>query len=131
TRPTSRCVGPSCESSTRRTCGCCGSSRRWRSASSGSLSRPRLGAVATTHAASPCARSPPCSSLCALTALLVSPVSWSHHWVLANHPPHSELHLDALHLIYADAYVLVAALVLALAASSAARRALAQLRLVA
>ena len=36
-----------------------------------------------------------------------------------NHPPHSELHLDALQLIYADAYVLVAVLVLALAEGSA------------
>jgi alpha-1,2-mannosyltransferase len=87
-------------------------------------------------------------SLCALTGLLVSPISWSHHWALAvpalallslrawrgrswallaacalaalvayahviwwvpvNHPPHSELHLDALQLLYADAYVLAA-----------------------
>jgi alpha-1,2-mannosyltransferase len=90
-------------------------------------------------------------SLCALGALLVSPISWSHHWVLAvpalllfalgawrlrsrarararlaaaaiavavgcshmicwvpvNHPPHSELHLDAAQLIFADAYVLL------------------------
>jgi hypothetical protein len=110
-------------------------------------------------------------SLCAITALLVSPVSWSHHWVLAvpallllgwsavhsassgvllacvavaavglshviwwvpvNQPPHSELHLDALQLIYADAYVLIAALVLALAVSSAARRAWERVRLLA
>jgi alpha-1,2-mannosyltransferase len=100
-------------------------------------------------------------SLCALTALLVSPVSWSHHWVLAvpalllvgvqvsrdpsaaggllfalalavglshviwwvpvNHPPHSELHLGALQLIWADAYVMVGALALAGAAWSARR----------
>jgi len=86
-------------------------------------------------------------SLCALTGLLVSPISWSHHWVLAipalmllaldaqrrgwlagvaaaavalaigcshmiwwvpvNHPRHSELHLDALQLVWADAYVLL------------------------
>jgi alpha-1,2-mannosyltransferase len=86
-------------------------------------------------------------SLCALTGLLVSPISWSHHWVLAipalllftvnavrqswlagaavavfaaaigfshviwwvpiNHPPHSELHLGRLELVYADAYVLL------------------------
>lgn len=86
--------------------------------------------------------------LCALTALLVSPVSWSHHWVLAvpalvlfaldagrrrapgalaacalaaliayvhviwwvpiNHPLHSELHLNILQLVFADAYVLIA-----------------------
>jgi alpha-1,2-mannosyltransferase len=92
-------------------------------------------------------------SVCALTALLVSPVSWSHHWVLAvpalvlfaldarrrgaftvlgacalaavlayahviwwvpiNHPLHSELHLDALQLLFADAYVLVALIALA------------------
>jgi len=85
-------------------------------------------------------------ALCALTALLVSPISWSHHWVLAvpallllvleagrrnstaglvtcalvalvayahtiwwvpiNHPPHSELHLDTLQLVFANAYVL-------------------------
>jgi alpha-1,2-mannosyltransferase len=92
-------------------------------------------------------------SVCALTALLISPVSWSHHWVLAvpalvlfaldarrhgssavvgacalaavlayahviwwvpiNHPLHSELHLNALQLLFADAYVLVALLALA------------------
>jgi alpha-1,2-mannosyltransferase len=92
-------------------------------------------------------------SLCALTGLLVSPVSWSHHWVLAipalllfavtaqrrawgaglacaglaaaigyshmiwwvpvNHPPHSELHLDPLQLVYADGYVLLALAALA------------------
>jgi len=52
-------------------------------------------------------------------------------WVPVNHPPHSELHLDALQLIYADAYVLVAVLVLALAASSAARRVFEEARLVA
>ncbi|HEY2201608.1 MAG TPA: glycosyltransferase 87 family protein [Solirubrobacteraceae bacterium] len=92
-------------------------------------------------------------SLCALTGLLISPISWSHHWVLAipalllftldvlrrrwlagiaaavlaaavayshmiwwvpvNHPRHSELHLDPLGLIYADAYVLLALGVLA------------------
>jgi alpha-1,2-mannosyltransferase len=86
-------------------------------------------------------------SLCALTGLLISPISWSHHWVLAipalgllaveaqqrawrvgiasvalaaaigfshviwwvpiNHPPHSELHLDLLQILYANAYVLL------------------------
>jgi alpha-1,2-mannosyltransferase len=91
-------------------------------------------------------------SVCALTALLVSPVSWSHHWVLAvpalvlfaldarrrgssavlsacalaaalayahviwwvpiNHPLHSELHLNALQLLFADAYVLIALMAL-------------------
>jgi alpha-1,2-mannosyltransferase len=91
--------------------------------------------------------------VCALTALLVSPVSWSHHWVLAvpalvlfaldarrrgasavlgacalaaalayahviwwvpvNHPLHSELHLDGLQLLFADAYVLIALVALA------------------
>jgi alpha-1,2-mannosyltransferase len=91
-------------------------------------------------------------SLCALTGLLISPVSWSHHWVLAtpallllalaayrrgsiagltaasaaaivgyshviwwvpvDHPLHSELHLDALGLLYADAYVLAGLLAL-------------------
>jgi alpha-1,2-mannosyltransferase len=95
-------------------------------------------------------------SLCALGALLVSPISWSHHWVLAvpalllfalgawrlrsrarlaaaaiavavgcshmiwwvpvNHPPHSELHLDAAQLIFADAYVLLGLAALALTA---------------
>jgi hypothetical protein len=85
-------------------------------------------------------------SLCALSGLLISPISWSHHWVLAspvlvlfavnasrqqwragiagaalaaaigyshmiwwvpvNHPRHSELHLDLVQLVYADAYVL-------------------------
>ncbi len=99
--------------------------------------------------------------LCALTGLLVSPISWSHHWTLAvpalllfalrslrgrsaagllacagialvalthmiwwvpvNHPPHSELHLDALQLIYADAYVLIALIALAGAALRARR----------
>jgi alpha-1,2-mannosyltransferase len=107
-------------------------------------------------------------SLCALTALLVSPVSWSHHWALAvpalllmgisawraasmlglfacaavsavglsqviwwvpvNHPRHSELHLNALQLIYADAYVLIALLLLAIAARSSARRAVTRVR---
>jgi hypothetical protein len=102
-------------------------------------------------------------SLCALTGLLVSPVSWSHHWVLAvpalalvaldahrrrsvavlaacafaallayahviwwvpiNHPPHSELHLDAPQLVLADAYVLAGLAALAVAALFAARRA--------
>ncbi len=102
--------------------------------------------------------------LCALTGLLVSPVSWSHQWALAvaalvafalgayrrrsiaalagsgalaiiacshmiwwvpiNRPPHSELHLDPLQLVYADAYVLAGLGALALAAQSslAARR---------
>jgi alpha-1,2-mannosyltransferase len=86
-------------------------------------------------------------SLCALSALLVSPISWSHHWALAvpalllfaleawrmrsrarltaaalafavgcshviwwvpiDHPLHSELHLDALQLAFADSYVLI------------------------
>jgi alpha-1,2-mannosyltransferase len=86
-------------------------------------------------------------SLCALGGLLISPISWSHHWVLiipalmlfainalwkrwlagvaaatlaavigyshmiwwvpVNHPRHSELHLDPLQLVYADAYVLL------------------------
>ena len=94
--------------------------------------------------------------LCALTGLLVSPISWSHHWTLAvpalllfalgslrrrsragllasavialialahviwwvpvNHPRHSELHLDALQLVYADAYVLTGLAALALGA---------------
>ncbi len=98
-------------------------------------------------------------SLCALTGLLVSPVSWSHHWTLAvpalalaalearrrrsivglaacalvaavayahviwwvpiNHPLHSELHLDPLQLVLADAYVLVGLGALATAALSA------------
>jgi hypothetical protein len=100
-------------------------------------------------------------SVCVLTALLVSPVSWSHHWALAvpallllacgawrarsraamlgcaalaaialsrviwwvpvNHPEHSELHLSATQLLYADAYVLVAIALLALAVGSGAR----------
>jgi alpha-1,2-mannosyltransferase len=100
-------------------------------------------------------------SVCVLTALLVSPVSWSHHWALAvpallllacgawrarsrpamlgcaalaaialsrviwwvpvNHPEHSELHLGATQLLYADAYVLVAIVLLALAVGSGAR----------
>jgi alpha-1,2-mannosyltransferase len=93
-------------------------------------------------------------SLCALTGLLISPVSWSHHWVLAipalllfalaayrrgsvagliaagavaivgyshviwwvpiDHPRHSELHLGALGLVYADTYVLLGLLALVL-----------------
>jgi alpha-1,2-mannosyltransferase len=97
-------------------------------------------------------------SLCALTGLLISPISWSHHWVLAipalllfmlgalqrrwlagiaaaalagmigyshmiwwvpvNHPRHSELHLDSLRLLYADAYVLLALGALALVAGA-------------
>jgi alpha-1,2-mannosyltransferase len=100
-------------------------------------------------------------SLCALTGLLVSPISWSHHWVLAvpalallaidarrrgsvvvpaacalaalvayahviwwvpiDHPLHSELHLDALQLVFADAYVFVGIAALAGAAISARR----------
>ena len=64
----------------------------------------------------------------AIAAVGLSHVIW---WVPVNHPPHSELHLDALQLIYADAYVLVAVLVLALAASSAARRVFEEARLVA
>ena len=105
-------------------------------------------------------------SLCAVTGLLISPISWSHHWVLAipalllfavnalrrrwlagtaaaavaagigyshmiwwvpvNHPEHSELHLDPLQLVYADAYVVVGLGVLAVAAwrLSSARAAL-------
>ena len=86
-------------------------------------------------------------SLCVVSGLLVSPISWSHHWVMAipalmlfalasyrraslvgiagallvaaigyshmiwwvpvNHPRHSELHLGALQLAYANSYVLV------------------------
>jgi alpha-1,2-mannosyltransferase len=97
-------------------------------------------------------------SLCVLSGLLISPISWSHHWVLAipalmlfalaayrqawiagllcagaaavvgyshmiwwvpvNHPRHSELRLDSLQLVYADAYVLLA--LLALVATAAA-----------
>jgi hypothetical protein len=100
-------------------------------------------------------------SLCALTGLLVSPISWSHHWVLAvpalmlfaldaslrrsraalaaagavailalthviwwvpvNRPRHSELRLDALQLLYSDAYVLMAILALAAAGVSMLR----------
>ncbi len=100
-------------------------------------------------------------ALCALTGLLVSPVSWTHHWVLAvpalalfaldaarrrsraglafcalaaglayahvtwwvpiDHPLHSELHLDALQLVYADAYVLAGLVALAGAAVALAR----------
>jgi uncharacterized membrane protein len=100
-------------------------------------------------------------SLCALTGLLISPISWSHHWVLAvpallllaieahrrrstlglaaaaaaaiiacvhmiwwvpvNRPRHSELHLDALQLLYADAYVLIALAALAAAGAGTLR----------
>jgi hypothetical protein len=35
---------------------------------------------------------------------------------LVNHPPHSELHLDAAQLIFADAYVLLGLAALALTA---------------
>ena len=88
-------------------------------------------------------------SLCAITGLLISPISWSHHWVLAvpalallavgawrdrprrraallacaaaaaligwsriiwrvpvGQGRHAELHLNALQLVFADAYVL-------------------------
>jgi alpha-1,2-mannosyltransferase len=95
-------------------------------------------------------------SICALTGLLISPISWSHHWVLAipalllfavgalrrvwlagiaaaglaavvgyshmiwwvpvDHPLHSELHLDPLQLVYADAYVLLGLSALAVVA---------------
>jgi alpha-1,2-mannosyltransferase len=95
-------------------------------------------------------------SLCALTGLLVSPISWSHHWTLAipalallgllawcersrallaatalatalaasqiiwrvpvNHPRHSELHLDPVQLLFADAYVLLGIATLGIAA---------------
>lgn len=95
-------------------------------------------------------------AVCAITGLLVSPISWTHHWVLAvpalalvaldahrrgsragllacalaalaayahvtwwvpiDHPPHSELHLGALQLVFADGYVLVGLVVLAVAA---------------
>jgi alpha-1,2-mannosyltransferase len=98
-------------------------------------------------------------SLCALSGLLISPISWSHHWVLAvpalllllvnafrrrwlagiaaaafaaaigyshviwwvpvNHPRHSELHLDPLQLVYADAYVLLGLGALAMLAGRA------------
>jgi hypothetical protein len=101
------------------------------------------------------------ASLCALTGLLVSPVSWSHHWVLAvpalmllaigawhrrapvvlgaaaavaivalvhmiwwvpvNRPRHSELHLNLMQLLYADAYVAIAILALAAVGASALR----------
>ena len=100
-------------------------------------------------------------SLCALTGLLISPISWSHHWVLAipailllavsalqrlwlagiaaaslacvagyshviwwvpvNHPRHSELHLNPLQLVFADAYVLLGLGALAVAAWASAR----------
>jgi hypothetical protein len=103
-------------------------------------------------------------ALCALTGLLVSPVSWSHHWTLAvpalglvaldarrrgsvvglaacvlaagtayahviwwvpiDHPLHSELHLDAVGLVLADAYVLAGLVALGAAAVCATRRAL-------
>jgi alpha-1,2-mannosyltransferase len=101
-------------------------------------------------------------SLCALTGLLVSPISWSHHWTLAvpallllalgayrqasivrlaasgaiaivaashmiwwvpiDRPPHSELHLDAVQLVYANAYVLIGLAALAVAAWQALGR---------
>jgi Glycosyltransferase family 87 len=100
-------------------------------------------------------------SLCALTGLLISPISWSHHWVLAmpalllfaveahrrasrramlaaaavaavacshiiwfvpvNEPLHSELHLDPLQLLKADAYVIMALIALALSGRSLLR----------
>jgi alpha-1,2-mannosyltransferase len=100
-------------------------------------------------------------SLCVLCGLLVSPISWSHHWVMAipalmlfalgayrrasgvglaaaglaatvayshmiwwvpvNHPRHSELRLDALQLVFADAYVLVALVALVAVGSRRSR----------
>jgi len=101
-------------------------------------------------------------SLCALTGLLVSPISWSHHWTLAvpalllfalgayrrastasltaagvaaivafshmiwwvpvNRPLHSELRLDDLQLLFADAYVLVGLCALTVTAWRASSR---------
>jgi hypothetical protein len=41
-------------------------------------------------------------------------------WVPVNHPPHSELHLDPLQLVYADGYVLLGLAALAAVAWRAA-----------
>jgi hypothetical protein len=57
------------------------------------------------------------AALGALVALLH--VIW---WVPVNRPRHSELHLGAAQLLYADAYVLMAVLALALAGLSELRR---------
>ncbi|MCW3067413.1 MAG: hypothetical protein JWL67_38 [Solirubrobacterales bacterium] len=71
-------------------------------------------------------------SVAALAALLaVAIVAFSHMiwWVPVNHPRHSELRLDPLQLVYADAYVLIALCALALAAhGSLAARARGQRR---
>ena len=57
--------------------------------------------------------------------LVAAAVGYSHMiwWVPVNHPLHSELHLGALQLAYADAYVLVglAALLAAAIGRSAGR----------
>jgi hypothetical protein len=58
------------------------------------------------------------AALGALVAL--AHVIW---WVPVNRPRHSELHLGAAQLLYADAYVLIAVLALALAGLSELRRA--------
>jgi len=68
-----------------------------------------------------------------LACAAVAAVGDSHliWWVPINRPPHSELHLDAPQLLLADAYVLIALLVLASAALSIRRRDLAPVRLTA
>ena len=98
-------------------------------------------------------------ALCAVSGLLISPVSWTHHWVLLvpalavftlrayrrrqrvvlaagagavavacshmiwwvpiGQHRHAELHLDAIQLLWADAYVLCAFAALALALAAA------------
>jgi hypothetical protein len=44
-----------------------------------------------------------------LAGALIALVAFAHviWWVPIDHPPHSELHLGALQLVYADAYVLI------------------------
>jgi hypothetical protein len=61
---------------------------------------------------------------CALAAVLAyAHVIW---WVPVDHPLHSELHLGPLQLVFADAYVLLALVTIALAALLAARAAIAR-----
>jgi hypothetical protein len=66
-------------------------------------------------------RSPSRAGVAAFALAAAAGLSHVIWWVPVNHPPHSELHLDAVQLVWADAYVLLGALALAGAAWSARR----------